>query len=56
MSPLGAKILIVGIPLAISLAWFAFWVLRLTRAARRLKSQGTGLGGNPPGSSEPPPR
>jgi len=38
MSPLAAKILIVGVPLLISLSWFVFWVLRLTRAARRLKT------------------
>ncbi len=38
MSPLAARILIVGIPLLISLSWFLFWVLRLARAARRLKA------------------
>jgi hypothetical protein len=37
MSPLASKILIVGIPLLISLAWFLFWVLRLAGAARKLK-------------------
>jgi hypothetical protein len=42
MSPLAAKILIVGGSLLVSLSWFFFWVLRLTRAARRLKhSAGT---------------
>jgi hypothetical protein len=38
MSPLAVKILIVGVPLVVSLSWFLFWVLRLTSAARRLKS------------------
>lgn len=40
MSPLAGKILIVGVPLVISLSWFAFWVIRLARAAKRLKSSG----------------
>jgi hypothetical protein len=45
MSPLAAKILIVGAPLIISLTWFLFWVLRLSGAARKLKSrQGPGKG------------
>ena len=38
MSPLAAKILIVGVPLVLSLSWFLFWVMRLARAARRLKA------------------
>ena len=38
MSPLAAKALLVGIPLLISLAWFLFWVVRITGAARRIKS------------------
>ena len=38
MSPLTAKILIVGIPFILSLAWFLFWVIRLTRTARKMKS------------------
>jgi len=38
MSPLAAKILIVGIPFILSLSWFLFWVLRLTSAARKNKS------------------
>lgn len=40
MSPLASKILIVGIALLISLSWFAFWVTRLARAARRSKDPG----------------
>jgi hypothetical protein len=45
MSPLAPKILIVGVPLVISLAWFLFWVLRLAGAARKLKSKsGPGKG------------
>jgi hypothetical protein len=39
MSPQVAKVLIVGVPLVISLAWFLFWVLRLAGAARKLKSK-----------------
>ncbi len=39
MSPLAAKIMIVGIPLLLSLSWFLFWVLRLAGAARRLKER-----------------
>lgn len=38
MSPLAARILIVGVPLLLSLSWFLYWVLKLARAARRLKS------------------
>jgi hypothetical protein len=38
MSPLASKALLVGIPLLISLSWFLFWVLRITAAARRIKS------------------
>jgi len=38
MSPLASKALLVGIPLLISLAWFLFWVLRISAAARKLKS------------------
>jgi hypothetical protein len=37
MSPLAAKILIVGVPLVISLSWFIYWVARLARAGRKLK-------------------
>ena len=38
MSPLAAKILIIGIPLLLSLSWFVFWVVRLAGAAKRLKT------------------
>jgi hypothetical protein len=37
MGQLASKILIIGVPLALSLSWFVFWVVRLTRAAKRLK-------------------
>ncbi len=47
MTPLAAKILIFGVPLVLSLSWFLFWVIRLIRASRRLKS-GRGSGGKPP--------
>ncbi len=39
MSPLGVKVLIVGVPFVLSLSWFLFWVLRLTSAARRMKAR-----------------
>ncbi len=39
MSPLAAKILIVGIPLLLSLGWFLYWVLRLAGARRQLKER-----------------
>jgi hypothetical protein len=48
MTPLAAKIMIFGVPLLLSLAWFIFWVIRLRRAGRRLKSEG--------GSPDKPPR
>jgi len=35
MNALTAKIVIVGIPLALSLTWFFFWVARLTRAGKK---------------------
>ncbi len=37
MSPLAAKVLIIGIPLLLSVSWFLYWVLKLASAARRLK-------------------
>jgi hypothetical protein len=55
MTPLAAKILIFGLPLLLSLSWFLFWVIRLARAGRRLKS-GDGSRGKPPeGGSEATP-
>ncbi len=54
MSPLAAKILIIGVPLALSLAWFVFWVVRLSRAARRIKSgSGTPREPGPPAGGGP---
>jgi len=47
MTPTTAKILIFGVPLLLSLSWFLFWVIRLVRAGRRLKS-GSGSRGKPP--------
>ena len=37
MTPLAAKILIVGVPLVLSLSWFIYWVMRLSRAGRKVK-------------------
>ncbi len=39
MSPLLAKILIIGVPFALSLAWFIFWVVRLRNAAKKLREK-----------------
>jgi hypothetical protein len=49
MTPLAAKILIFGVPLLLSLSWFLFWVIRLARAGRRLKSGGGTQGKLPEG-------
>jgi hypothetical protein len=55
MTSLAAKILIFGVPLALSLSWFLFWVIRLRRAGRRLKSRaGSASNGKPPSTGEPP--
>jgi hypothetical protein len=40
------EILVLGGPLFLSLAWFAFWVIRIVRTARKLKKR-------PPGSTVP---
>ena len=49
MASLTAKILIFGVPLALSLSWFFFWVIRLARASRRLKARpAPGSAGKPP--------
>jgi hypothetical protein len=50
MSSTFAKILFVGVPLILSLAWFAFWVVKLTRTARKLKKQSGEPGNEPPSS------
>ncbi len=54
MSPLTSKILIVGVPLALSLSWFVFWVARLTGTAKRLKKSGLRQPGDAPAPPEPP--
>ncbi len=40
MSPTLSKIIIIGIPLAFSLSWFFYWVLRITFHQRRRKLEG----------------
>ncbi len=50
MNSLVLKILILGFPLLLSLAWFIFWVVKLLRAARKLKKQS---GTKPPENNEP---
>jgi hypothetical protein len=42
MSLLWAKILIVGVPFALSLAWFLFWVISIRRAEKRLREKRRG--------------
>jgi hypothetical protein len=39
MSLLWAKIVIVGIPFTLSVAWFLFWVLRIKKEEKRLKER-----------------
>jgi len=34
-----AKILLLGVPLLLSLSWFAFWVVKLLKTAKKLKSK-----------------
>ncbi len=50
MSSTFAKILFVGVPLILSLAWFIFWVVKLTRTARKLKKRTGDPGDEPPRS------
>ncbi len=38
MSLLLAKVVIVGIPLLLSLAWFVFWVVRIARFQARKRA------------------
>jgi hypothetical protein len=35
MSNVLAKVVIIGIPLILSLSWFAYWVVRLVRFGKR---------------------
>ena len=49
MSSTFAKLMFVGIPLLLSLGWFVFWVVRLTRTARKLKEK---AGARSAGASE----
>ena len=51
MSPILAKILLLGIPLVLSLAWFAFWMVKLLRTARKVKRDASHSPG--PGPSSP---
>ena len=51
MTLLASKILIVGIPLVLSLSWFFWWVIRLSRAARRARNQTGTSSGDRPGSA-----
>jgi hypothetical protein len=53
MSPTFAKILFVGVPLILSLAWFVFWVVKLTRTARKMRKRSSGDSSGTTGN-EPP--
>ncbi|HVO38903.1 MAG TPA: hypothetical protein VMV03_07730 [Spirochaetia bacterium] len=48
MNPTFAKMLFVGVPLIVSLAWFVFWVVKLTRTARKLRKRPGEPGSEPP--------
>jgi hypothetical protein len=39
MSLLWAKIVIVGIPFTLSMAWFLFWVVRIRKEQKKLKER-----------------
>jgi Na+-driven multidrug efflux pump len=32
-----AKVLLLGVPLLLSLSWFAFWVVRILKTSKKLK-------------------
>ena len=46
-----AKILLLGVPLLLSLSWFAFWVVKLLKTAKKLKSKAAH---QVPGAGPPP--
>ncbi|MGA2764280.1 MAG: hypothetical protein ABSG17_13035 [Spirochaetia bacterium] len=52
MSPILAKILLLGIPLFLSLSWFAFWMVKLLRTVKKVKRDASRHPG--PGSSSSP--
>jgi hypothetical protein len=54
MSPTLAKVLLVGAPFLLSLSWFAFWVVKILRTAKKLKNRASGIANGPvdEGSSE----
>jgi hypothetical protein len=33
------EVLVLGLPLFLSLAWFAFWIIRILRTAKKLKKR-----------------
>ena len=41
MSNVLAKVVIIGIPLVLSLSWFAYWVVRLVRFGRGKRGKGS---------------
>ena len=53
MSPILAKILLVGVPFLLSLLWFAFWVVKLLKSVKKLRKPGPGNPGEPGGRAGP---
>ncbi len=50
MSNTLAKALIIGLPVAVSLAWCTYWMIRLIRAKKRIDARKTASGElRPPG-------
>lgn len=39
MNSLALKVVILGFPLILSLAWFIFWIVKILRTSRKLKKQ-----------------
>lgn len=54
MSPVLAKIVLVGIPFVLSVGWFVFWVVKLTREARKRRNQPRAPGPGGEQSLHPP--
>jgi hypothetical protein len=42
MTVLAAKLLIVGLPLTLSLAWCTFWMVRIIRERKRIRTRTPG--------------
>ncbi len=49
MSATLGKVLLLGLPLVLSLAWSAFWIIKLLRAAKKARRQAPGAANRPQG-------